>query len=222
MNIQKATYELHGITRLLGSQPANPEVRSQFIAAKVSERAAIAGDSVNKNTKGAEENAMLPQDMEKRNLTVFLRDRDGSVCLCDYVIKGFLKEAATALKAELGVANVKSKIDNLTLIEPMYLAINRDGETLDVTDYDLERPLRAMTMQGPRVSVMASECIEPDWSIRFTISLLENEKTAKSAPLTMESIEKMLDYGSFKGLGQWRNGQNGRFSWKKVDDDAAG
>lgn len=221
MKIQKATYELNGITRLLGSQPANPEVRSQFIAAKVAERAAIAGDVVNKDTKGAEEDAMLPDDMEKRNLTVFLRDKDYNVVLCDYVIKGFLKEAATAMKAELGIANAKSKIDNLVLITPTYLTINRDGEPLDVTDYDLERPLRAMTMQGPRVSVVASECIDPEWSIRFTVNLLDNEKTVKSAALTMESIEAMLDYGMFKGLGQWRNGQNGRFTWKKVEEENA-
>lgn len=221
MKIQKATYELNGITRLLGSQPANPEVRSQFIAAKVAERAAIAGDVVNKDTKGAEEDAMLPDDMEKRNLTVFLRDKDYNVVLCDYVIKGFLKEAATAMKAELGIANAKSKIDNLVLITPTYLTINRDGEPLDVTDYDLERPLRAMTMQGPRVSVVASECIDPEWSIRFTVNLLDNEKTAKSAALTMEAIEAMLDYGMFKGLGQWRNGQNGRFTWKKVEEENA-
>lgn len=217
MKIQKATYEIHGITRLLGSQPANPEVRSQFIASKIAERAEIEGDTVDKNARGAEENSMLPADMDKRNLTVFLRDKQYNICICDYVIKGFLKEAGTALKSELGVANVKSKIDNFVLITPAYLTINRDGEPLDITDYDLERPLRAMTMQGPRVSVTASECIEPDWSIRFTVNLLENEKTTKSAPLTMGAIEKMLDYGSFKGLGQWRNGQNGRFDWERVD-----
>lgn len=222
MNIQKATYEIHGITRLLGSQPANADVRSQFIASKINERADTGLESIDLAARAAEENSMLPEDMEKRNLTVFLRDKQGNICLCDYVIKGFLKEAATAIKAEHGIANVKSKIDNLTLITPAYLNIYRDGEPLDVTDYDLERPLRAMTMQGPRVSVTASECIEPEWTIRFTIHLLENEKTPKSAPLTMDAIEKMLDYGSFKGLGQWRNGQNGRFSWRKVDDDAAG
>lgn len=218
MNIQKATYKIHGITRLLGSQPANPEIRSQFIASKIAERAEIEGDTVDKTTKDAEECGMLPADMDKRNLTVFLRNKKYEICVCDYVIKGFLKEAGTALKSELGIANIKSKIDNYVLITPTYLTIDRDGEPLDVTDYDLERPLRAMTMQGPRVSVTASECIDPDWSITFTVNLLENEKTVKSAPLTMKAIETMLDYGSFKGLGQWRNGQNGRFEWERVDE----
>ena len=219
MKIHRATYEIQGITRLLGSQPADPEIRSQYIASKIAKRASIEGDGVNKDSKGAEECAMLPEDEEKRGLTVFLRDKKGSVVLCDYVIKGFLKEAATALKHELGIANAKSKIDNLVLITPAYLTICRDGEPLDVTDYDLERPLRAMTMQGPRVSVVASECIEPQWSIRFTVNMLDNEKTPKSAALTMEAIEEMLSYGEFKGLGQWRNGQNGRFNWRKVEDN---
>lgn len=204
MKIEKRTYRLNGITRLLGSQPANPDVRSAYISSKAASA-----------SKGDEETSMLPEDLDKRNLTVFLRDKY-DLCICDYVIKGFLKEAITTLKGEVGVLNGKSKIDNLVLIEPAYLHICRDGEALDCADGDFERPLRAMTMQGPRVSVTASEYVNPAWHIEFTVSLLENEGTPKSKALTFEAIEACLDYGNFKGLGQWRNAQNGRFSWERV------
>ena len=204
MNIEKRTYRLHGVTRILGSQPADPNVRTRFVANEV------------EKAKADEEASKLPLDQQKRNLTVFLRD-EGCVCICDYVIKGFLKEAISVLKSQVKVANGKSKIDNQVLIEPAYLRFCRDGEELDAADGDLERPLRAMTMQGPRVSVTASEYIDAPWTLTFTISLLEGEKTARSEALTFEVIETLLDYGSFKGLGQWRNAQNGRFTWERIE-----
>lgn len=203
LKIEERTYRLHGLTRILGSQHADPDVRTTFLASMI-------------NPEKAEEEAKkLPLDQQKRNLTVFLRD-DGCVCICDYVIKGFLKEAIRVLKSQVKVANGASKIDNQVLITPAYLVFTRDGEPLDVADGDLERPLRAMTMQGPRVSVTASEYIEPDWSLEFTISLLAGEKTTRSEALTFEVIETLLSYGEFKGLGQWRNAQNGRFTWERV------
>ena len=73
-----------------------------------------------------------------------------------------------------------------------------------------------MTMQGPRVSVSASEIIRPGWEIEFTLTLIANEKTAKSVALAWNVVEEALNYGAYKGLGQWRNGQNGRFTWEQV------
>ena len=203
LKIEERTYRLHGLTRILGSQPADPDVRTKFLASMI-------------NPEKAEEEAKkLPLDQQNRNLTVFLRD-SGCLCICDYVIKGFLKEAIKVLKSQVNVANGAGKIDNQVLITPAYLVFMRNGEQLDVADGDLERPLRAMTMQGPRVSVTASEYIEPEWSLEFTISLLAGEKTARSEALTFEVIETLLSYGEFKGLGQWRNAQNGRFTWERV------
>lgn len=204
LNLEQRTYRLHGLTRILGSQPADPDVRTTFLASMIDPE------------KAEEEARKLPIDQQKRNLTVFLRD-GGCVCICDYVIKGFLKEAIKVLKAQVKVANGASKIDNQVLITPAYLVFTRENEELDVADGDLERPLRAMTMQGPRVSVTASEYIDTPWALTFTLSLLEGEKTARSEALTFDVIETLLDYGSFKGLGQWRNAQNGRFTWERVE-----
>ena len=208
MKIQQRTYRLTGQTRILGAQPANPDVRSEFIASKAATLA-----------KGDEETDMLPdaENLEKKNLTVFLRDGDdGALCLCDYVIKGFLKEALAVLKSEIGILAPASKVDNFIKVDPAYLRFTRSGQPITGCDVVFERPLRAMTMQGPRTSVTASETINPGWQLDFTISLIENTGTPKSRALTFDAIESALDYGDFKGLGQWRNAQNGRFTWERI------
>lgn len=201
MNIKKRHYHLTGMTRILGAQAANPAVRSEYIASKAASLA-----------KGEEETAMLPEEnLEKKNLTVFLRD-DGALCLADYVIKGYLKEAIGALKSQIGIAAAATKVDNYVLIQPAYLRFHRGGELLTEPDEIFERPLRAMTMQGPRVSVTASETIAAGWELDFDVLLLDNPATNKSRALTFEVIDAAMEYGAFKGLGQWRNGQNGRFA----------
>lgn len=200
MNTSIKHYRIKGLTRILGAQAANPAVRSEFIASKAASLA-----------KGEEETAMLPdENLDKKNLTVFLRDGE-ALCLADYVVKGFLKEALSALKSQIGIASVTSKVDNYILVTPAYLRFKKNGKEVTAPDDIFERPLRALTMQGPRVSVTASEIIEAGWELEFDLTLLENPATPKSKALTFDVIDQALEYGSFKGLGQWRNGQNGRF-----------
>lgn len=206
LQFDRRTYRLHGMTRILGAQAANPKVHSEFIAAKAAKLA-----------KGEEQTAMLPKEnLETKGLTVFLRD-DGVLCLADYVIKGFLKEALGTIKSQVKIGSPTTKVDNLILVEPEYLHFTRNGKPVTDADEIFERPLRAMTMQGPRVSVSASEIIRPDWDLEFTLTLVDNEKTTKSVALTWNVIEEALNYGTIKGLGQWRNGQNGRFAWEIVE-----
>lgn len=206
LQFDRRTYRLHGMTRILGAQAANPKVHSEFIAAKAV-----------KQEKGEEQTEMLPkEELEKKGLTVFLRD-DGVLCLADYVIKGFLKEALGVIKSQVKIGSPTTKVDNLILVEPEYIHFTRGGKPVTDADEIFERPLRAMTMQGPRVSVRASEIIRPDWELEFTLTLVDNEKTAKSVALTWNVVEEALNYGVIKGLGQWRNGQNGRFAWEIVE-----
>ena len=203
IEMEKRTYRPHGTTKILGAQAANPKVHSEFIAAKAAKLA-----------KGEEQTAMLPEEnLETKGLTVFLRD-DGVLCLADYVIKGFLKEALGVIKSQVKIGSPATKVDNFIFVEPDYIHFTRGGKPVTDADEIFERPLRAMTMQGPRVSVSASR---PGWEIEFTLALIANEKTAKSVALTWNVVEEALNYGSYKGLGQWRNGQNGRFTWEQVE-----
>lgn len=85
-------------------------------------------------------------------------------------------------------------------------------------DQILERPLRADTMQGPRTSLKASEIIYAPWQVEFTLALIPNKERGKSKKLTWDAVETALDYGQFKGLGEWRNSNMyGQFEWMRVD-----
>ena len=72
-------------------------------------------------------------------------------------------------------------------------------------------------MQGERVALAKSELIELPWRVRIDIVLLDNAGTAKSKELTFDIIEEALNYGAYKGLGQWRNGGYGQFTWAEVE-----
>lgn len=217
MEIKKESrmYILTGTTSLLGSNPANPEIHAKFVASKAANL-----------EREAEEEAMLPgsealaeavRDIKEQGLTVFLRNNHGELVLGNHAIKGFFKGTLNTLKDQTGIAAVKSKVDNLLFISPTFIVIHRDGVPVTEPDGWNERPLRAETMQGPRVALASSEEIDAPWEIVFTVTLFENGGTARSKPLTWEAVEAALDYGEWKGLGQWRNGGKGSFTWRRAD-----
>lgn len=98
----------------------------------------------------------------------------------------------------------------------------------------LERPLRGETRQGERIALARSEKIEEGAQLALTILLLtpsakaereENEaededgkkkKRKVTAAFSMDDIRNCLDYGSRKGLLQWRGGGFGRISWREL------
>ena len=210
------TYRLHGKTSLLGSNPANPEIHSRFVASKAASL-----------EKQAQEEAMLPgsekleqalKDIKEQGLTVFLRGSHGELVLGAHCIKGFFKSAFDALKSQFGVSAAKGKVDKLLFVDPGYIPI-LDGKGQPQTEPDgyCERSLRAETMQGPRVTLASSEEVAPPWQMEFSITLVENAGTGKSKPITFEMIEDALDYGDLLGLGQWRNSGRGSFTWERIE-----
>jgi len=72
----------------------------------------------------------------------------------------------------------------------------------------LERPLRAMTMQGPRVTLARSDMIEAGATIDATIRVIGHKEVNE------ELLYELLGYGEFKGLGQFRNGSYGSFTFE--------
>lgn len=208
------TYKLIGISPLLGSNPANPDIHSEFVAAK-----AEAIERANAETEmlpTPEEIGQKVEDIKKQGLTVFLRN-DGKLCIGNHVVKGFLKAALLTLKDQVSIAAPKTKVDNLIFVEPSFIDITRDGVPLTKPDDYNERSLRAETMQGPRVSLVSSEEVQAPWEITVTLTLLENEGSKKSAPVTWDMVETALLYGRFKGLGQWRNSGKGSFTFERID-----
>ena len=206
MNLEFTTrsYRIHGLTPILGSAPASKAVRTQYIMSKAPE----GRDS---------EDDMAMKDLDEKGLTVFYVDKLNRICLMDYQFKGFLKQAFKSTKTQLGVGNPGAKIDKLVFIEPRMIPIMRDGKPIFEEDDVLERPLRATTMQGERVTLTSSESISDPWEATFEISLIPNSSTKASAAVTWENIETALDYGMFNGLLQWRNAGYGKFNWERLE-----
>lgn len=197
----------------MGSVSADKEVYTKFLASKAKT------DEEKKNAEADKEN--LPGEINKE--TVFYRDAEsGNLILKGYQVKGFLKEAAKALRGtfeEMGSGTTsQGKIDNLIFIEQMDIPLLRDGEVIPQPDGHLERPLRAMTMQGPRVSIARSEMVKAGWTCEFSIRLISDVKGGRAKTYTWETVERMMEYGALKGLLQWRNAGYGSFTTEWLDE----
>lgn len=205
MAITKQTkiYRLTGITSLLGSQPSSETVRTNYILAKHPEVDA-SGE-------------IVPSGEESGGPTVFYRNENDDLVLMDYQVKGFFKSAMATLKADLNIGMAAKKNDQFLFVAPRCIPVLKDGRPIQEEDGILERPLRALTMQGERVSLASSELIDAPWTVEFSVTIIQNSGTAKSSALTFDSVEAALDYGRFSGLGQWRNGGHGRFEWEEVE-----
>lgn len=207
LSFETRKYRLTGLEPMLGSQPASKTLRTEFIASKAPSKAEV-----------DEEDNLLGNE-EERGLTVFLRDdSDDKLIMLNYMIRGYFKGTLEALIDQTGIKMPRSKVDKFVFVGPRRIPIMRDGEPIYEGDDQIERPLRADTMRGPRVSLAASESIDEGWEIEIEVTLLPNPASKVSKAVTWEALEMALDYGRFQGLGQWRTGGNGRFIWERIDD----
>ena len=184
---------------ILGTCPSNSDLYRDFIATKAPDASTI-----------EDEVAAIGADaVADRGMTVFPRLDDGTPYLYDYQIKGFFKDTCGGLRKVKGsesekIKAYKEEIDKLIFPFPRCIPILLDGEI-----GECQRPLRAQTAQGERVSLAISEEIPAGATIEFSITLLNdgNEK----------AVREWLDYGKFSGIGQWRNSGHGRFTWEELD-----
>ena len=89
----------------------------------------------------------------------------------------------------------------LKLVQPRMIPIHVNG---DITE--CQRPLRAQTAQGERVSLANSEQIPAGSTCEFEIVLLDDSHE--------KVVLEWLDYGALRGIGQWRNSSKGRFAYE--------
>jgi hypothetical protein len=184
--MEKHEVAIRLITPMLGTVPKDKEVYATFIESKKPE------DAPDKETETVEE-------IEEKGWTGFHQDENG-LFVYDYLVKGFLRYAGNVLKDDLEVKALKSKLTDFLFVFPrrVYLGkIKPDGV--------LERPLRAQTMQGPRVTLARSDYIAEGTEITFEIGILKHKE------ITVKLVRQLLDYGALQGLGQFRNGGYGRF-----------
>jgi hypothetical protein len=148
----------------------------------------------------------------------------GRLHLWDFQVMGFLKGAAQNLDmkvagkraAEVGAGR---QIQTLTWVfgadspspfdRRLYLQrpSGPDEPAAYLTEPDglMDRPLRAMTAKGERVSIAISEQIHPPAFATCRVVLLRGNRLAD------DQIHELFTYGFFQGLGQWRSGGWGRF-----------
>lgn len=191
---------------MLGTWPSNKNVARDYIASKSPDAATIEDEIAALGVDGAAEKAM----------TIFPRDKGGKPVLYDYQVKGFFKDACGMLgriggKGENGkkkpvnesgkLTAYKKVIDGLIFVQPRMIPINASD-----TMGECQRPLRAQTAQGERVSLANSEELPAGSWIEFEILCLDDSHE--------KAVLEWLEYGALRGIGQWRNSGKGRFTYE--------
>lgn len=176
---------------ILGTLPKDRKVFENFIMDQAKTQM--------EKQKASEDVERVPEETEARGWTGFYEDEQGRPLLMDYQFKGFLKNAGNILKESLGIKNLRSHINDTVFVNPRSIVL------ADKPDDVLERPLRALTMQGPRVSLARSDMILPGRTYELELQVLDGGK------VTDKALRTILAYGELSGLLQWRNGGYGRF-----------
>jgi len=185
--MDKKKFKIELTSRMLGTVTKDPEVYKTYIESKKPEE------------KAGEDEYLTVEKVEEKGWTGFHKDETG-LFIYEYMIKGFLKNAGNVLKDAQKVKALKSKIDNFVFISPRRVYLGQEEP-----DGVLERPLRAMTARGPRVTLARSDYIRAGKVIEFEITLLPHKE------LSWKLLNSLLEYGELMGLGQFRNGGYGRF-----------
>lgn len=189
----------------LGTANPDAKIHEDYIASK-------APDAKSKEEEVA---AIGVEAAIENGKTVFSKD-NGHVFLWDYQIRGFFKEACGNLQRCKGeefsknsckIKAYKKVIDGCIFVNPRKIKIDTQGSPLG----DCQRPLRGATAQGERIALANSETVPAGSVIEFCIESLSDAY----APAIME----WLDYGRYKGIGQWRNSGKGRFIYEVLPED---
>lgn len=185
---------------LLGTASNDPKIHEDFIASKAPDAP----------SREEEVEALGAEEVVQKGKTVFPRNAAGIPILWDYQVKGFLKDTVGALRKVPGTKSSKVKaykkeIDGLIFPEPRQIILNAPGQV-----GSCQRPLRAQTMQGERITLANSETLPAGTTAEMIITLLCDEHEAL--------VRECLDYGRYRGLGQWRNSGKGRFVWEEIGE----
>lgn len=185
---------------VLGTSPNDEDIYRNFIGSKAPDA----------QTVEEEVAAMGADAVAEKGMTVFARDENGTPCLYDYHVKGHFKDACSMLKKATGslskdIKAHKKLIDGLVFVNPRLIPLEiPEGKTMGVC----QRPLRAQTAQGERVALAMSESVPAGTTCTIEITCLTDDD--------IKYVREWLDYGAWRGIGQWRNSGCGRYKWEEV------
>ena len=183
----------------LGMMPADPKIHETYIAGNAPDAPSIEEEIA----------AHGQEEVVEKTMTIFPKLEDGTPFFWDYQLRGFFKDAIGMLRRVADskcskLKNYKKVVDGLLFIKERRIPIHTSGQM-----GDCQRPLRAETLQGPRVALAHSETVPEGSTCEFTIQLIDE---------SLESVvRECLNYGELRGLAQWRNAGKGRFSWEVVE-----
>ena len=192
--------------QVLGSSPSNEELLASYIASKAPTDELTEQEVDNIKAQAAEE-----------RMTIFPKTADGTPFIYDYQLKGMFKDSCKAL-ATAGKAGYpggkhcaelkayKKAIDGRIFVSPREMPYDLHGLKMGFC----ERPLRAQTPMGERVSIAKSETVPAGSTIEFEVNCLD--------PKLEDVVRECFDYGTLRGLGQWRNSGKGRFEWEEIKE----
>lgn len=198
----KHTTTVKFVEEALGTCPGDSEVYANFIASKAPDAA----------TMEEEVTAFGADEVAQKGMTIFTKDDAGHPFLYNYMVRGFYKSAAAACKKITGTKtnkdNVrahKKAVDNYIHVFPRQLFLtHEDGTLLESSEIgNCQRPLRASTAQGERVSLASSESVPAGTCITFETYILDESLD--------KYIKEWLSFGRLNGLCQWRNSGKGSF-----------
>ena len=213
------------ISDILGTAPS-PELLKLDFFKMIGKKALKDAKKLEEETEGLSTEAYTKEDYkvskssgeEKNNeitqITYFRKDNKG-IYLPNFMVKGFLKAAAQALKEQINLPNPRAKIDRYVFIFPNKIYLYRNGNVLKKHKDEYIRPIRAMTPKGERTSLVSSERIEasednPVTTDKIRIVLIKNKE------INLKKLKKMLEYGLYSGISQWRSAGFGRFKWELI------
>lgn len=185
---------------VLGTSPNDEDIYRNFIGSKAPDA----------QTVEEEVAAMGADAVVEKGMTVFARDENGTPCLYDYHVKGHFKDACSMLKKATGslskdIKAHKKMIDGLIFVNPRLIPLEiPEGKAMGVC----QRPLRAQTAQGERVALAMSESVPAGTTCTIEITCLADDD--------VKYVREWLDYGHFRGIGQWRNAGKGSYVWEEI------
>ena len=179
---------------MLGTASNNKELHAEFIASHAPDA----------KSREEEIEAIGAEEVINKAMTVFPRNAEGLPIMWDYQIRGFFKDACGALRKVKGsesskIKAYKKEIDGLVFVDEREIVIHTDKPITSC-----QRPLRAATPQGERISLANSEEIAAGATMEFTVRVMHDD--------LLPAVKEWLAYGIYRGLGQWRNSGKGRFT----------
>jgi len=203
-------YDRYAVTMdlndIVGGVPADPKMIAGWINATNSEKSDEARKALVDATK--EELPPLAEDKEARSWCRFKRDETGPY-LEGRCVKAALKEGANVIKSlvkvrgkdgtEAGAKALKSKVAECVFVDEskVYL-LDGEGKPLAGELKTEERPVHAMTAQGPRTSLKRVD-VAYGVQIKFTVLL------AKTGAVSETALYSILTYLERGGLGTDRS-----------------